>query len=87
MKSIASELVPKIEKKGVCFSALYSWTMPKYQHMGLSQILMQISMQHLLNYYTFTYMYGVSVNPTKIHIDEKINPFIIKKHFVDLPSF
>ena len=39
VRSIASELVPKIEKKGVCFDGLYVWVMPKYQKMGLSQIL------------------------------------------------
>ena len=45
MKVIASELVPKIDKKGVCFTGLYSWTMPRYQNMGLSKILLQIAME------------------------------------------
>ncbi len=39
MNSIASEIVPKIDKKGICSYGLYVWVMPKYQKLGLSQIL------------------------------------------------
>ena len=42
-------------------------------------------MQQLLKT-TYTYFYGVAVNPTSINIDQK-NPFLVKKYFVDLPAF
>ena len=53
MKVIASELIPKIDKKGICFTGLYSWTMPKYQNMGLSKILLQIAMEQVMKYCPF----------------------------------
>ena len=45
MKHIAKELQPKVTTKGVCFIGMYAWTIPKYQHMGLSQILLELALK------------------------------------------
>ena len=53
--------------------------------MRLSYDLLLIIMQ-MLQKKSYSYVYGVSVNPISIHIDQKF-PLIVKKHFIDLPSF
>ena len=34
----------------------------------------------------YSYLYTVSVNPRSIHVDAK-SPFLVKNHFIDLPTF
>ena len=54
--------------------------------MGLSTFLLSTAMQRLPNT-SYKYLYGVAVNPKAIHVELKVNPYVIKKKFVDLPTF